>query len=100
MERQVIRRDRWLHRGENKNLAAWTNFKDRAAAVANVQIAVGIKRQPSRDAHAFDPLLSAAFGRDAMNRTVTAAGDEKIPHAVECQPAGIDQRSDERLYTI
>src|SRR5216683_1723658 len=98
MKRQVISGDGGLERGKNKDLAARADLENRAAAVANVQIAVVIERDAGGDAHAFDPLLGAAIGRDAMYRSVVAAGDEQIAHAIERQAAGIHQRSDKRLH--
>ena len=49
MKRQVIRRDRRLHRGEHKNFAARADFENRSAAVADVKILVaGRTRCPWR----------------------------------------------------
>ncbi len=52
------------------------------------------------DAHAFNPLLGAAIRRDPVNGAVVAAGDEEVAVAIEGQPGGIDQRSDERLDAV
>src|SRR5207302_6596996 len=82
------------------NFAAWADLENRAAAVANVQIVVVIERDACSDAHAFDPLLGAAIGRDAMDGAVVAAGDKEIAPAVERQAAGIHQRRDERLHAV
>ena len=87
-------------RCKHKNLAAGADLENCAAAVANVEIAVRVERDPCGDAHAFDPLLGAAFGCDAMNGAVIAAGDKKISRAIESEPAGIHQRSDERLHAV
>src|SRR4029077_7080665 len=100
MKCQVIRGDGRLKRGKNKNLAARADLENRAAAVANVQIAVVIKSNSRGDAHAFDPLLCAAIGRNAMDGTVVTAGNEEIAHAIERQAPGIYQRSDERLHAV
>jgi hypothetical protein len=35
-----------------------------------------------------------------MDRAVVAAGNEKISGAIECQAAGIHQRSDKRLHAV
>src|SRR5256885_15918917 len=100
MKRQVVRGDGRLQRCKNKNLAAWADLENRAAAVANVQIVVVIERDACSDAHAFDPLLGAAIGRDAMDGAVVAAGDKEIAPAVERQAAGIHQRRDEWLHAV
>ena len=100
VKRQVISGDGRLKRGKNKNFAASANLENRAAAVAHVQVFRMVERDPRGDAHAFDPLLRAAFGRDAMDGAVVAAGDEKISLAVERQPAGIHKGVDERLYAV
>ena len=74
----MIRRDRRFERGEHKNLAVRIDFENRAAAVAHEKIADGVERDSSRDAHAFDPKLRTAVGRDAMDGAVVAAGDVEI----------------------
>src|SRR5438094_850636 len=64
MKRQVVRGDGRLQRCKNKNLAAWADLENRAAAVANVQIVVVIERDACSDAHAFDPLLLRSLLRE------------------------------------
>ncbi len=77
-----------------------TDLENRAAAVADKKIADGIERDSGCGAHAFDPKLRAAVGRDPMDRAVIAAGDVEIPFAIERQARGIHQFGDERLYCI
>src|SRR5260370_20304367 len=100
MKCQMIRGKRRLQRGEHKNFAAGADFENRAAAIADVKIFRVIEGDARGDAHAFNPLLGAAIRRDAVNGAVVAAGDEEVTVAIEGQPGGIDQRSDERLDAV
>src|SRR5580692_3256252 len=100
MKREMIRGERRLNSCKNKNLATWTNFEDRSAAVAHVKIFVAVECNARGNAHPFNPLLGAALRRNPVNRAVVPAGHEEIPSAVHRQPAGIYKRSDERFYAV
>src|SRR6267154_3696894 len=100
MKRQVIRGERRLQRGENEDLPAWANLKNGPAAIPDVQIFRMVERDARCDAHAFNPLLRAAFRRDSMNGAVMAARDKQIAGPVHCQARWIDQRSDKRLDAV
>src|SRR5260370_12793246 len=100
MKRQMVRGERWLQRSKHKNLAARADFENRTAAVADVEIFRVIERDPGGDAHAFNPLLGAAFGRHAMDSAVMTARNEEIAGAIDSQSRRIDQRSNERLDAV
>src|SRR5665213_1637319 len=74
-ERQVIGGNGRLNRCEYEDLAVGINFENCAAAIADKKIALRVKCETCGDAHAFDPLLRAAVGRNAVNGAVMAAGD-------------------------
>src|SRR5665213_2550165 len=99
-ERQVIGRDGRLDHGENKNLAVGINFKNCAAAVAYKKVSNRVEGDACRDAHTFHPQLRAAIRRDAMNRSIVAAGNIQIPVAVEREACGIHKFRDERFYFV
>src|SRR5271157_978068 len=90
MKRQVVGGDRGLQRGEYENLARGTDLENRAAAIADEQVAGAIESQTRGDAHSFGPLLRLAVGRDAVDRAVVAAGDVEIALPVHGQPRRID----------
>src|SRR5579883_1057167 len=81
MEREVVSRYGRFESGEDENLPARADFEDGAAAIADVEIFLGIEGDAGGDAHALDPLFGTTFGSDAMNRAVVAAGDEEIAAA-------------------
>ncbi len=82
-ECQMIGRERRLERGEDENFAVRADLENRAAAIADVEIAAFVERDARGDAHAFDPLHRAAVGRNAVDGAVIAAGNEKIAVAIE-----------------
>src|SRR5208282_1392472 len=88
MKCQMIRGERRLNGRKNKNLAARTDFENGSAAVADIKIFCPVKRDSCGDTHAFDPLFRATLGRNAVNRAIVAAGNEKIPRAIQRQTAG------------
>ena len=96
----MIRGERRLERGEDKNFAVGADFENRAAAIAHVEAAGFVEREAGGDAHAFDPLHGAAVGRNAVNRAVVAAGDEKVAVVVDREAGGIHQLGDERLHGV
>ena len=99
-ERQMIGGDGRLERGEDKNLAVRADLENRAAAIADEEVALGIEGEAGGDAHAFDPKLRAAVGRDAMDGAVVAAGDVEHAGLVQSQAGGIHQFGDERLHLV
>ena len=99
-EREMVRGERRLERGEDENFAVGANFENRAAAIAHVEAAGFVEREAGGDAHAFDPLHGAAVGRNAVNRAVVAAGNEKVAVMVNCEAGGIHQLGDERLHRV
>jgi hypothetical protein len=96
-ERQVVCSERWFQRGENKNFAFRINFENRAAAIADVKIPGFVEGEAGGDAHAFDPLHRAAIGRNAVNSSVVAAGNEKKTVAIDGEAGGIHHFRDEGL---
>ena len=64
------------------------------------RLPIGVERDSGGDAHAFDPKLRAAVGRDAMDGAVVAAGNVEIAFAIERQARGIHQFGDERLHRV
>src|SRR3984893_13673130 len=60
-EREMIRRHGRLESCEHKNLSRGADLENRAAAVADEQVADGIERDSRRGAHAFDPRLRSAI---------------------------------------
>src|SRR4029077_8458279 len=99
-EREMICGERRLKRGEDENFAVRANLENRAAAIAYVEAAGFVKREAGGDAHAFDPLHGAAVGRDAVNRSIVAAGNEKVAIVVDCEAGGVHQFGDERLHGV
>src|SRR5579864_8818436 len=96
----MIRGERGLKRCEYENFAVGADFENRAASIAHVEAAGSVEREASGDAHAFDPLHSAAVGRDAVNGAVVAAGNEKVAVVVDCESGGVHQFGDEWLHGV
>src|SRR5713101_2898265 len=80
-----------FERGENENFTVGADFENCAAAIADVEIARIVERESGGDAHAFDPLHGMAVGGNAVDRAILAAGNEKIPIAIEGDAGGIHQ---------
>ena len=99
-ERKVIGRKRRLERGENENFAVGSDFKNCAAAIADVEAAAFVERETGGDAHAFDPLHGAAVRRDAMDGAVVAAGNEEMAVRMNGQARGVHHFGDERLHQV
>jgi hypothetical protein len=100
MKHQMISGDGWFQGGKNENFALRADFENGAAAITDKQIPDTIERDAGGHAHAFNPLLRAAVGRDAMNSAVVAAGDEEVTVGSEGQAGRIDQRSDVGLHAV
>src|ERR1700722_2329540 len=96
----MVGRDGWLDHSEHKNLAVRINFKNRAAAIAHKKISDGVERDARGNAHAFHPELRAAIRRDAVNRSIIAAGNVKISFAIERQASGIHEFGDKGFYFV
>src|ERR1700730_15987764 len=90
MKCQVIDDDGGFQGGKNKQIAAGADFKNRAAAIAYIKIFVLVEGDSGGYAHAFDPLLAAAIGGNAMNGAVVAGGYEQISGFVDGQARGIN----------
>ena len=97
-ERQMVGGDRRLQRGENEDLAVGADLEDRAAAVADVEVLLGVEREPGGDAHALDEHGHVAVGRDLVDDAVVAAGNVEHALRVEGQRGGVHQLVDERLH--
>src|ERR1700737_1378103 len=96
----MVRGERRLQRGKDKNFAARANLENRPAAVANIKIFGMIESDAGGHSHAFNPLLGPAIRRNPMNGAIVAAGDKEIAVSIDGQTRGIDQRSDERLDAV
>src|SRR5262249_35651978 len=97
-KRQMIRGHGRLKRREHKNLTAWVDLENRAAAVADIKIFILIKRHARRDPHSLNPLFRTPIGRYAMNGSIISARHKQIPRPIERTPTRIHQRSYKRLY--
>src|SRR5215468_3695427 len=100
MKCQVISGHRGFECGKDKNLAVRTYLENRSAAISHVEVPGAIERETGGNAHAFDPLLGAAVGRDAVDSSVVAAGNVKISAAIQRQTRRVDQRGEERFHVI
>ena len=100
VERQVIGRERRFKSGEDENLAFGIDFENRAAAVADVEVAGFIEGEAGGDAHAFNPLHGAAVGGNAVNRAVVAAGNVEESVAIDGEAGGVHHFGDEGLHGV
>ena len=87
----MVRRHRWLESRENKNFAIRSDLENRSAAITDVQVTDGIKRNARRDAHSLDPLHRFAAWGYAMNRPVVAGRNEKKSLAIDREARRIHQ---------
>ncbi len=74
-ECEMIGGHRRLQRRENVDLPRAADLENRAAAIADVQVFLGIERQARRHAHAFHINRGIAVRGDLINNSVVAAGD-------------------------
>src|ERR1035437_1222214 len=93
---QVIGRDGRFQCGEDKDLAAGTDLEDGAAAIAHVEIAFTVERNPGRHAHAFHVHTHVAAGRDLVHEAIEAAGDIQRTLLIEGERGGVHELVDER----
>src|ERR1700688_3619060 len=100
MKCQMVGGERRLKGGEDKDFTAGTDFKNCSAAIADVKIFVLVEGDSGGYAHAFDPLLAAAVGSNAVDGTVVAAGYEEVAGFVDGEASGINQRGDNRLDAV
>src|SRR5580704_5121691 len=91
VEGEMISGDGRFESGEDEDFALRTDLENRAAAVSDKQVAFRIEGEAGGDAHAFDPLLAAAVGRDAIDGAVMASGNEQVTFCVEREACGVHQ---------
>jgi hypothetical protein len=92
---EVIGGDAGLERGVDEDLALGIDLEDGAAAVADEEIAVGVKGRAGGDAHAFGVDGGLAGGVDAVDVALGARGDEEVAVGIEGQAGGVEDAGDE-----
>ena len=81
---EVIRRNAGLQCCKHENLLVPRDLEDRAAAVADIQVLLAVKRDPSGDAHALGVSGHSSIGSHAIHRPVIARRSVHLSFAVEC----------------
>ena len=99
-ERQMISGDRRLERGENVNLARGTDFEDRAAAVADVQILLLVEGDARGNPHPLHIDRWRSVGAGLVHDAVVAAGNIERPVAPKSKPRRVHHVGDERCHRI
>src|SRR6185312_4040845 len=73
--RQMVRRDRGFNSRVHENLPCGTDLEDRAAAIADVEIALRIEADTGRHAHAFHEHRHIARLRHLIDNAIETAGN-------------------------
>src|SRR5580693_3621593 len=85
---------------ENVDLALAADFEDCAAAVADVEISVGIEDHAGGDTHAFYVYGKVSGGGHLIDHAVVAAGGVEDAFGVEGQAGGVHEVSDQGLSAM
>src|SRR5262249_22705561 len=99
-ESQMIGRNTRFEGREDEGLAVTGNLKDRAAAIANVEIVLAIEGDASRNAHAFGVRRHRPIGCDPVDRTVLSRGNVHLSFPIKGNTVRIHQLREEGLYVI
>src|SRR5262249_22801540 len=95
-ERHMVRGDRRFERSENEDLSCRADLENRAAAVADVEVALLVECQAGGDSHALDENRHVAIGRYLVHDPVHPAADVKRSLTVERQAGGVHHVCDKR----
>src|SRR5258708_30687284 len=99
-EGQMVCRDTGFEGGEDEDLLIAADFKDGAAAVADVETLLAVKCDSGGDTHAFGVSGRCAIGGDAIDRAVVARGNVHLSGAIECDGSRIHHLGNEGLDAV
>src|SRR5262249_32935794 len=99
-ECQMVGGDRRFDGGEDEDLALRADLGDRAAAIADVHVALVVEGETGSDTHAFDPNRDCAVRSGLVHDAVEAAGDVQHAIPIEGQAARVHQIVDEGLDVV
>src|SRR5947207_4595243 len=81
-ESKMVRRHAWFHRREDENLLIAVDFENRPAAVADVEVFIGIEGDSGGRSHALCVERAVAIRSHAIDGAFQAAGALRLHAAV------------------